>query len=404
MVGFLSSTYLNGRIGPKYMKLCRLFLVLILSIGFLLPPTFVSAQEEVGAQEVGARHDGRQLAAVGPAERAGAGAESRPLLKGQVTYLVPKGTPLKLKLSTVPMHEMKLMNRDDDGNLLPAQVNAPITAKLSEDIFVDDNKVIPEGTVFHGRVTKILPPRRVGRPGSLVIGFDRFSTPDGRVFAFRAEANNQQASTWKTKAKGTGIVAAHAAGGAVVGALIAYRLFGIQNTIALHGYNVAGGAALGALTGIGVAVMRKGQQAVLEPGDDFQMSIDTDMLIPAATQPTVKKPFPNLPGLEIQVDRCKTKKDGLGGHQFNVEMLIVNRTKRRLHSLELFIEDDNGNRFPVIGDADEESEISFSVDPLSMRRVKCVFQIEYPKLGRKIIWLDRNNRQVLFEQRVPVHK
>lgn len=46
---------------------------------------------------------------------------SKVMLKGQVTYLVPKGTGLKLKLATVPTSGLRLMNRDDDGNLYPAR-------------------------------------------------------------------------------------------------------------------------------------------------------------------------------------------------------------------------------------------------------------------------------------------
>ncbi len=106
-----------------------------------------------------------------------------------------------------------MMERDLDGNLLPAKLGEEITAKISEDLFIDDNKVIPEGTIFHGYVSKILPARRVGRPGSLVLSFDQIITPDGRKFAFKAEADNFKPSTFKSKAKGFGIIAAHAAGG-----------------------------------------------------------------------------------------------------------------------------------------------------------------------------------------------
>jgi hypothetical protein len=297
---------------------------------------------------------------------------------------------------------MKMLDRDLDGKLHPARQGQEITAKLSEDIFVEDNKVIPEGTVFHGYVSKIIPPRRVGRHGSLVISFDTFKLPDGRKFKFRAEASNTRPSTWKTKAKGLGIIAAHAAGGAVVGAIVAYQIFGLEATIEMHGYNIAGGAAAGALAGTAVALLRKGNHAVLEPGDDFDMEIDTDLLLPAATNPTAKAPSANLPGLDIQVLKTKMCKDGLDGHQLRVDMLVNNETNKRLKSIDLFVEDDNGVRHAVCGDIDAEATLTmFDVDPHSSRRILCAFQYEFPKLKAKLVWVDHHTRQKLYEARLP---
>lgn len=324
-----------------------------------------------------------------------------PLLKGQVTYCVPSGTPIKLKLATIPMPQMKMEMRDEEGNLRPAQLNEIITAKTTEDIYVDDNKVIPEGTVFHGRVAKISPPRHVGRPGHLELSFDRFTTPDGKTFAFRAQANNFKESTNKTKLKGAGRIAAHAAGGAALGALVAYKLFGPEQTVAMHGYNIAGGAAIGAIGGIAWALWKRGPQAVLEPGDEFAMSIDTDMLIPAATAPTVKAPPPSVKGFEMEVVKKKIVKDGFGGHMMRVETWITNRSRKKLTSIDLFIEDDLGNRYPITPDVeDDETQDIFHVHPMSVQNIKCTFQIEYPKLKHKLVWLDHHTHAVIIEQKL----
>ena len=108
------------------------------------------------------------------------------VLKGGVQYLVPKGTNFKLKLATVPTNGMRLLDRDLDGNLYPAKIGQQITAKTSEDLYVDDHNVIPEGTVFHGKVSQIAPPRRLKRTGWLQIKFDQFTTPDGPHFHLRS--------------------------------------------------------------------------------------------------------------------------------------------------------------------------------------------------------------------------
>ncbi|HEY9790906.1 MAG TPA: hypothetical protein V6D22_10935 [Candidatus Obscuribacterales bacterium] len=335
-------------------------------------------------------------------EAAHKAAGSPVMLKGGVTYCVPSGTPIKLKLASVPSFGMRALQRDLDGNLIPAEVDEKISAKVTEDIYVDDEKVIPAGTIFYGKVSKIFPPKHVGRPGSLAISFGAFETPDGRKFAFRAEANNTRKSTTKSKLKGAGIIAAHMGGGAVVGALIAYQIFGLQETIAMHGYNIAGGAAAGALMGLGVALWRKGPRAVLEPGDDLNMDIDQDLLIPAATAPTVKAPLPKIPGLDIRILKTKLVKDGIDGNLLRINAQIDNNSNHRLQSIDLFVEDDNGERYPVVPDMHEEhSDMLFTVNPYSSRFVSCDFALEYPKLKRRLIWLDHDSRQVIIEEPLP---
>jgi hypothetical protein len=323
------------------------------------------------------------------------------LLKGQVTYTVPKGTTFKLKLASVPSNGMKLGDYDLEGKLPPAQLNQPITARVTEDLYVDDNKVIPEGTIFAGRVTKIIAPRRLSRPGSLVLSFDTLTTPDGRKFAFRAEANNARESTKKTKAKGLGLIAAHAAGGAVVGAIVAYRIFGPEQTVAMHGYNIAGAAALGAVAATTYAIMKHGQRAVLEPGDDLNMEIDTDLLLPAATTPAVKPRALAIEGVNIEVVKSKVIKDGLDGHELKLELLITNDSEETLKSIDLYVEDDNGNRTPVTAGEDEEAELLFTVEPQSFKKIICHFAVQYPKLKRKLIWLRHGTHHVLISQRLP---
>lgn len=60
---------------------------------------------------------------------------------------------MKLKLATVPSNGMRLLDKDMDGNFLPAHVGDVISARTTEDIYVEDNKVIPMGTIFKGKVS-----------------------------------------------------------------------------------------------------------------------------------------------------------------------------------------------------------------------------------------------------------
>lgn len=325
-----------------------------------------------------------------------------PVLKGGVSLCVPKGTGIKLNISTVPTNGMRLLDKDMEGNPLPAHEGDVIVAKTSEDIFVDNNKVIPEGTIFRGKVSRVLPPRRVQRPGWVEISFNELTLPSGRTFRFRAQADSFQRSTAKSKLKGLGMVAANAGGGAIVGALAAYQLFGMENTIAMHGYNIAGGAAGGALLAAGYAIMKKGHHATLEPGDGLNLSIDTDLLMPVLPEPTVNKPsFANLDGLEIEIKRSKILKDKILGNQLRLDVYIQNNSERTLSSIDLYLRDGNGNKCQLGQGKEEDSGYMFTLEPGTSLETRLYFNSEYPSLKHELIWVDHSSRRICFRQKLP---
>lgn len=322
-------------------------------------------------------------------------ADGGTLLKGEVEYCVPKGTPIKLKLATVPTKGLRLLDRDLEGELRPAKVGQRLSAKTTEDIFVDTNKVIPTGTTFYGYVSKIHPPRRLARPGHLEIQFTAIKLPDGRTFAFKVDADNFKKSTAKTKAKGFGRLAAYAGGGAVLGAIIAYRVSGWQTTAACDGYNIAGGAAAGAIAATTYAIMKRGKAAVLEPGDDLNMKIDADLLMPVSTKPTPRKPPRQIAGLSVDVRKAKPVNDGLGGKLLRVDLSIDNNTRKQIRSVDFYLEDTNGNRQPIsMAQGDEDSELLFTINPFSNENIRVHFGMEYPKLKHRIVILDHSSRKI----------
>jgi hypothetical protein len=171
----------------------------------------------------------------------------------------------------------------------------------------------------------------------------------------------------------------------------------------MHGYNIAGGAAGGALLATGFAMMDKGHPAQLEPGDDLNMQMDADLLLPAAVEASVKEDS-NLKGLDIRIGKAKLIKDGFGGHLLRVEMDVKNNSNRVLNSIDAFCEDTNGTRNPISGGTEtdvEQTDYMFSIRPHSSRHLKVAFEIEYPKLKRSLVWLDHDNRQICYKQELP---
>lgn len=327
------------------------------------------------------------------------------LLKGSATenYTVPKGTPIKLQLASVPLDGgMKLIERDFDGHLPPAKLHQRITAKTEEDIYVDDHNVIPEGTIFYGQVSKLFGPYRNGIPGHLQISFSNLKTPDGRLFKFNVDANNQYKSTVKTKAKALGRDLAYAGGGAVVGALITYQVTGMKTTVETKGLNLAAGATVGAILATGYAIWKKGYPAVLEPGVPLNMNIDTDLIMPATTKPTVKAPPKKVDGLEIVIRKVKRKADGLNNTLLRVDMDVDNETRHRFRAANFYLEDSLGNLNAVspFFDNDDKEDYNFEIEPHSSQSMTVYFAMTWPKLKHKLVVLDPFTRKRIHTQKV----
>jgi hypothetical protein len=224
------------------------------------------------------------------------------------------------------------------------------------------------------------------------------------VFAFKAEADNFKQSTLKSKAKGFGRLSAYAAGGGIVGALVAYDLCGLHTTIASHGLNIAGAAAGGALLATCYALWKRGSPATLEPGDDLNMNINCDLLMPAAVDPKAKSRFVNRPGINVKITSAKVIKDGLEGNMLRVKAIVENETDDPLRSIDLFAEDANGSKLPLIAGPDDTSQFLFEVGPHTRSILTMHFLMEHPKLKCQLIWLDHDNRQICYRAPLMVAK
>jgi len=324
-------------------------------------------------------------------------------LKSGINYTVPRGTSMNLKITQVPSNGMKLLQKDLEGNPMPAKINDVIQAMITEDIYVDGDKVIPEGTVFRGRVVHLHGARRVQRPGWVDIAFNELELPNHRIFRFKAQADNLEPSTLKSKLNAVGMISANAFGGAVIGVMVAYAIFGEKGTAQTKGINIGAGAAGGALLAAGHAIMKRGHKAWLEPGDGLNIAIDTDMVMPALSEPTKHVAVKNeAEGLVIDVLKSKVIKDGIGGHFIRLDVNIFNGSDKTLQAIDLYLRDTNGNKCPVAmgpGD-DDDSTFLFHLEPGSSLRSKLYFDVQYAKLAHEFVWYDHVSRKVCFRQKL----
>jgi len=85
---------------------------------------------------------------------------------GATSGTIPAGTVCRILLL-----ERLLASRNKPGD--------SFHARLLEPIVLDSHLVVPAGSVFEGKVTKVVPPRWLSRPGSLTLTFNSITMPGG---------------------------------------------------------------------------------------------------------------------------------------------------------------------------------------------------------------------------------
>lgn len=130
--------------------------------------------------------------------------------------------------------------------------------------------LIPAGSVIEGRVSDVESAKRARKSGTLSLAFERIRLPNGRTFVLRGTLRNAGGRDRKRvddegdlKGNGTkkesGIIVG---GGAGSGALIGAAAGG-----------AAAGLGIGAAAGVGIALLRKGKEAEVKPGQRFGLEL-----------------------------------------------------------------------------------------------------------------------------------
>lgn len=159
----------------------------------------------------------------------------------------------------------------------------PVSATLSEPVYVNGAMVLQRGTEFHGRVTEVTPAGRGQKNGRIAIVFDQIRLPWGEAPAPVAiTAIDDWSSDEKLKANDEGKVNGSRSGrrtadnverGAVIGTS------GALATILLGGGGAAGGGAIaGGL--LGGLLLTKGGDVRVSPGAVFRMKFVKPLTLP----------------------------------------------------------------------------------------------------------------------------
>ena len=248
-------------------------------------------------------------------------------------------------------------------------------AKVTSDVFGDKGVIIPKGTLAHGRVSQTGSYGKMGKQAWIEMSFDYLVTPDGREIPIDGKMTTKLhpvVETTKIIAEDIGYTAA----GGAVGGFLALNWLGIEAAIASHGYTIAGGAAIGGAVGLGMALIRKGKDVFIAPGDEIKVKINTTVPLPVYKENALKQEELLYPGLDIFISDIKHEEDPFGEmNTITLTVTISNMSDKKLSGFDMALVSDYNTiyrpsifgdtkmMFKTIGSGERVAgRVSFSVD------------------------------------------
>lgn len=265
-------------------------------------------------------------------------------------------------------------------------------AEVTSDVEGDKGVIIPKGTIAHGKMTEKTEAKRLGRPATISLDFDYLITPDGREIPIEGRMTTKMHPVTQTAKIAAQDVGYTLAGGAV-GGLVALNWLGLEAAIASNGYTLAGGAALGGTIGLGMALIHKGKDVIITPGDTIRIKINRSVSLPVYKNEALMQHEMPYPGLTVNISNIKHEKDPFGEvNTITLTVMISNMSDKTFSGLDTALVNDYNEVFrpSVFGDTKlmfkqlnpgekVAGQISFAVDNVN-RKFWLTF---YDKRSRK---------------------
>ena len=213
-------------------------------------------------------------------------------------------------------------------------------AEITDDVEGNGGVLLPVGTFAHGYVRNIVDPKRGGRDGWIELTFDNLITPDGREIPVNATMTTKNTPT-KTVAKNVGISTKYTVTGSVVGGVTMLNLLGIEAAIASHGYTILGGVAAGAVLGLGMSLIRKGDKVLISRGDEIRVTMQTNVELPVMSKDAFKPKEVIYDGLTVEIEDIWLVKDPFGiRNTFQLTLDIDNKSDQNFSSFDIAVVND----------------------------------------------------------------
>jgi hypothetical protein len=267
-------------------------------------------------------------------------------------------------------------------------------AEVTNDLEAPGGVAIPQGTIAHGKITTVRAAKRLGRDAVLSLKFDYLITPDGREIPLTANMstkNSKVAAVAKIALEDT----AYTVAGGLLGGLFALKLFGIGGALASNGYTVAGGAGVGAAVGVTVALVRKGSDKLLSPGDEIKVKTNSELNVPIMTEQSLREDEKLLEGLKVAITSCKLEKDPFGEpNTLTLGINVDNETAKTFSSFDIALVNDYKSVFYASPFSNTEMWFT-KISPNSKLNGKLSFSVDNPKRKHWLVFYDSMTRKPL---------
>lgn len=168
-------------------------------------------------------------------------------------FRLPAGTRIVLKM-------------DAEINSRSSSVNDTFIAYAAKPVSVRDAAVLPEGAIFEGRIVTVERAKRGSQAGSITIAIDSIKLGKGSM-PVSAAVITQFKPHGSHALRFLSIL-----GGVAAGAIIG----GASNSTT----GALIGAGIGAGAGTGAAMLKKGQEMRIKRGEEFEIELKRDLLLP----------------------------------------------------------------------------------------------------------------------------
>lgn len=261
-------------------------------------------------------------------------------------------------------------------------------AEVTSDVIGNKGVIIPKGTVAHGVIKESGEAKRLGRDGYISLSFDYLVTPDGREIPIEGKMSTKlHPIKAATKIVATDI--GYTAAGGVLGGVLAAQALSVEAAIASQGMTVAGGAAVGAGVGLGMALYRKGKDVLISPGDEIKVKILSEVELPVYKEEALKQKEEKYPGLDIRIGNIIYEKDPFGEvNTITLSLSISNMSDKSFSGMDIALVNDYNSIFnpSIFGD----TKLVFSqFKPGDRRAGKISFAVNNIKQS---YWLVINDR------------
>ncbi len=161
---------------------------------------------------------------------------------------------------TIPEGTILAISFIDPITSKTAMVGDPVAVTLRQPVIAGDRVVFPADSRVEGRVTDVKPASKGFKDtgGAVAVSFERITSPSGRKATIVAGFTKIAEGSGKKKAA---IIGGSAAGGALLGKVL--------------DKDTAGAAVIGGVIGTAIAGGTKGKEAVIEPGEEMTVGLET---------------------------------------------------------------------------------------------------------------------------------